>query len=104
MPVLERLHRESGARGLAIVGINAREDRAAVERYAKDLGITFSVVLDPSGQINSHYGVVGLPTTFVVGRDGRVVAFAVGPRDWASAPARALIERLLAEPIPPAPR
>jgi peroxiredoxin len=101
MPVLERLHRESAARGLAVVGINAREDKAAVGRYAKDLGLTFSLVLDPSGQINAHYGVIGLPTTFVVARDGRAVALAVGPRDWASPPARALIEGLLAEPSPP---
>jgi hypothetical protein len=42
--------------------------------------------------------VVGLPTTFLVGRDGRAVAFGVGPRDWAGAPARALLDALLAEP------
>ena len=101
MPVLERLHRESAARGLTVVGINAREDRAAVGHYAKDLGLTFPLVLDPNGQINTHYGVIGLPTTFVVGRDGRAVALAVGPRDWASPSARALIESLLAESIPP---
>jgi len=37
MPALERLHRELAPRGLAVVGINAREDREAVRRYAKDL-------------------------------------------------------------------
>ena len=101
MPVLERLHRESAASGLAVVGINAREERAAVARYARELGLTFPLVLDPTGEINSHYGVIGLPTTFLVGRDGRAVALAVGPRDWASPPARALIQGLLAEPVPP---
>jgi hypothetical protein len=50
--------------------------------------------------MKSQYGVVGLPTTFLIGRDGRAVAFAVGPRDWGGAPARALIEALLAEPAP----
>jgi hypothetical protein len=44
--------------------------------------------------------LIGLPTTFVVGRGGRAVAFAVGPRRWESAPARALIETLLTEPAP----
>lgn len=100
MPVLEQLHREFASRGLAIVGINAREDREAVRRYAKELGLTFPLVLDPSGKINALYGVIGLPTTFVVGRDGRAVALAIGPREWASAPARTIIETLLAEPTP----
>jgi peroxiredoxin len=100
MPALERLHREFAPRGLAVVGINAREGREAVRRYAKDLDLTFPLVLDPDGKINTVYGVVGLPTTFLVGRDGRAVALAVGPRKWESAPGRAIIEALLAEPVP----
>jgi peroxiredoxin len=100
MPVLERLHREFASRGLVIIGINAREDKEAVGRYATELGLTFPLVLDPGGKHNDLYGVIGIPTTFVVGRDGRAVAFAVGPRDWGGPPARALIEALLAEPAP----
>ncbi len=100
MAVLERLQREFSSRGLAIIGINARENKEAVRRYAKELGLTFPLVLDRDGKINALYGVIGLPTTFVVGRDGRAIAFAIGPRQWESAPARALIAALLAEPAP----
>ena len=100
MPALERLHRELAPRGLEVVGINAREEKEAVRRYAKDLGLTFALVLDPDGKINTAYGVVGLPTTFLVSRDGRAVALAVGSREWAGAPARAILEALLAEPGP----
>jgi peroxiredoxin len=98
MPMLERLQREFSSRGLSIIGVNARESRAAVGRHATELGLTFPLVLDPDGKINALYGVIGLPTTFVIGRDGRAIAFAVGPRPWEGAPARALIEALLAEP------
>lgn len=100
MPVLEQLHRELASRGLAIIGINARESKEAVSRYAKELGLTFRLMLDPDGKISVLYGVIGLPTTFVVGRDGRAVALAIGPREWGDAPARALFEALLAEPTP----
>jgi len=103
MPGLERLHREFASRGLAIIGINAREDRQAAGRYATELGLTFPVVLDQDGKNNNLYGVIGIPTTFVIARDGRPVAFGVGPRDWASRPARALIEALMAEPAPRVP-
>ena len=100
MPVLERLHREFRSRGLAVISINAREAPATAWRYANDLGLSFPVVLDLEGKINGLYGVVGLPSTFLIGRDGRAVALAVGPRDWESAPARAIIEAMLAEPAP----
>jgi cytochrome c biogenesis protein CcmG/thiol:disulfide interchange protein DsbE len=100
MLMLERVQREFSSRGLAIIGVNARENKEVVGRYATELGLTFPLVFDPDGKINTLYGVIGLPTTFVVGRDGRAIAFAIGPRQWQSAPARALIEALLAEPAP----
>jgi len=103
MPMLEALHRDFASRGLAIIGINAREHRPTVRRYATELGLTFPLVLDEAGKTNELYGVIGLPTTFVVGRDGRAVAFGVGPRDWGSLRARALIEVLLGEPVNRAP-
>jgi peroxiredoxin len=98
MPMFERLHREFSAQGLAVVGINAREGTATIREYAKELDLTFPLILDPKGTINATYGVIGLPTTFLIGRDGRPVALAVGPREWASTPARAIIQALLAEP------
>jgi peroxiredoxin len=100
MPVLERLHRTFGPRGLTIVGINAREAPSTAQRYAADLQLSFPLVLDQDGRINGLYGVVGLPSTFLIGRDGRAVALAVGPRDWEGATARTIIEVMLAEPVP----
>jgi peroxiredoxin len=98
MPMFERLHREFSAQGLAVVGINAREGTATIREYAKELALTFPLLPDPKGTINSAYGVIGLPTTFLIRRDGRPVALAVGSREWSGKPARALIQALLAEP------
>ena len=100
MPGLERLHRRFADRGLAVVGVNLREGRETVRRYAEHHGLSFVLVLDSSGTINRRYGVIGLPTTFIVGRDGRAVALAVGERDWQGPAAVALIERLLDEAAP----
>jgi peroxiredoxin len=98
IPAMERLHRELARRGLVIVGINVKEDRGTVERFAAMMGLTFPLVMDPDGRTQHLYGVVGIPTSVVVGRDGRAVALGIGPRNWESPPARALIEALLAEP------
>ena len=75
-----------------------KRKRISFQRYAKELGLTFPLVLDPKGEIFASYGVIGLPTTFLIGRDGRPVALAIGHREWASALARAIIKALLAEP------
>jgi peroxiredoxin len=99
MPMFERLHREFSAQGLAVIGINAREGTSTVRAYAKELGLTFPLILDPSGNINSAYGVIGLPTTFLIGRNGRAVALAIGPREWDGKAARTLIQALLDEPL-----
>jgi peroxiredoxin len=99
MPAFERLHREFFAQGLAVVGINAREETTTIRAYAKELGLTFPLISDPTGKINSAYGVIGLPTTFLIGRSGRATALAIGPRDWNAKPARALLQALLAEPL-----
>jgi cytochrome c-type biogenesis protein len=97
MPAFEGLHRRFASRGLAILGINTREDGKAVRRYAEELGLTFPLVLDRDGKIGRLYGVVGLPTTFLIGRDGRAVALAIGPREWGSTAAETIIGSLLTE-------
>jgi peroxiredoxin len=98
MPLFERLHAEFARQGLTVLGLNIREDQDQIRRYAKALGLTFPLVLDPEGEIARSYGVIGIPTTILIGRDGRTAALAVGPRDWGSAAAREVIQALLAEP------
>ena len=51
MPAFDRLHREFSARGLAVVGINAREGTSTIREYAKELGLTFPLISDPTGRL-----------------------------------------------------
>src|SRR5438874_4200264 len=99
MPMFQRLHREFASQGLNVIGINAREEIPAIQKYAKELGLNFPLVLDAKGEINAAYGVIGLPATFLIGRDGRAVARGVGPREWSGEQALAIIRALLAEPV-----
>jgi peroxiredoxin len=94
---LERLHRDYARRGLAVVAVNFQEQPGRIRPYARELGLTMPLLLDPAGAIRQSYGVVGLPTSFLIGRDGRAVARAIGPRDWETGETRALLESLLAE-------
>lgn len=95
---IERLHGAYAARGLSVVAINMGEERDRVARWVKDKGVTSRVLLDTDGSARRAYGVTGTPTVVLIGRDGRLVGRAVGPREWMGDKGRALFEALLAAP------
>jgi peroxiredoxin len=98
---LEQVHHDLASRGLAVLGVNVGEAIKIIQRYARNLGLTFPLILDPQQTLSQLYGVAGVPTTFLLGRDGRTVALAVGARAWQSPAARRILDVLLAEPAPP---
>ena len=96
MPALEALWQAYRDQGLVILGIAAdRGSERVVRDYVRDSGITFPVVQDTDGAVRNRYEVVALPMSYLVGRDGRISARAVGARDWRSAQGHRLIESLL---------
>jgi peroxiredoxin len=72
MHALEPLYREYRDRGLSILAVNVRQDRDTAWAFVDDLGVSYPVLLDPEGAVARSYGVVGLPSTFFVDRDGRL--------------------------------
>lgn len=94
------MHKEFAARGLAVLAVNIRQGRGAVSRWVADKGLTVPIVLDVEGTVTDAYRVTGTPTVFLIGRDGRMVAKAVGPRPWLDDKGRALIGALLTGATP----
>jgi peroxiredoxin len=98
MPSMEKLYQVYRERGLIILAIsNDVSGRSVVERFVRERGLTFPVLLNPEGDVFAQYGVRGLPTSYVLDRKGRVVSGEIGARDWSSGAAREAVERLLAE-------
>jgi peroxiredoxin len=95
---VEQLHRELSPRGLTVLAINIEESRSTVAAWAREHKVTVPILLDTDGVATRQYGVLATPTAFLVDRQGRLLGRAVGPRDWTSAPARALLTGLLAPP------
>jgi peroxiredoxin len=73
MPALEQLYREYRARGLVVLGVDQGESASAAGAFVRAHGITFPVLLDEDQKYASSYVSVGLPTTVIVGRDGKIV-------------------------------
>ena len=73
-PFLEELWRDNRRRDLVVVGLDARDFRADARRFAGRFGLTFPLLYDGPGDEAESFGVTGFPETFVLDRDGRVVA------------------------------
>lgn len=73
-PVLERAWREHRDEGLVVVGVDFNDARSAARAFMRETGMTYPVVYDPDGELVADYGATGVPETFFVDRQGRLVA------------------------------
>ena len=93
MPSLDRLQAALGPEGLAVVAVS--EDRAglkAVEPFFMETGLEhLEIYLDPKGKFWREFGVRGLPTTYLIDRQGRLIGAMEGPAEWDEEDAVALI-------------
>ena len=98
MPSLEALHRQSKDLKIVAVSIDDRGQEASVRRFAKEYGLTFDILYDPTGDIEARYQTTGVPETFIIARDGTIRRKVIGASDWTGQTHRALITQLLSEP------
>jgi thiol-disulfide isomerase/thioredoxin len=99
MPSLERLHQTYQAQDLAIISIDLKEGADQVKAFFQKHGLSFPSLLDPNGTVFRDYLVAGMPTTYLIDRNGTLLARGVGGRDWTRAEAQQLIQELL-KPTP----
>jgi peroxiredoxin len=94
MPALERFSRAYRSRGVVVLGIDQGESARTAAAYAKDHGVTFPILADEDQRYGGTYKSVGLPTTFVISRDGKIVRGI--DREVTEAQLSALVDPLLA--------
>lgn len=75
IPVLEALHRQYDPRGLKVVGVTIDDAGAGPEirSFAREFGVTYAIWHDADQRVMPAFNVIGVPTTFLIGRDGRVL-------------------------------
>ena len=72
MRALEPVYRTYGEQGLVILAINVRQDRKTALDFVRKLNVSYDVLLDTDGAVARKYGVIGLPTTFMIDRNGNL--------------------------------
>ncbi len=86
---LQRFAQRTAGTGVQLIGVLYSDTRSNALDFRDEFGLTYAPVDDPDGRTAIDFGVRGVPETFIIGPDGRVMARpigAVGPNQSATTP------------------
>lgn len=93
MPALDALEAELGSDDFQVLALSL--DRGGIEKpreFLEEIGIEhLALYHDASGRMGTRIGAFGLPTTLLIGRDGKSLGRLVGPAHWDDGDAVALV-------------
>lgn len=82
MPSMQRLYNELNNDGFEIIAVDLMEDKKVVKKFLDQNNLTFPVLLDKKGNVGALYGVRSIPTTYLIDKDGYIIARQIGAREW----------------------
>ncbi len=86
MPHMEKYYKKyKDSENVEIVAVNLttaeRRGMEGVTQFIESYGLTFPIPLDVDGDVSEDYSVITIPTTFLLGTDGKLAQKIVGPMD-----------------------
>lgn len=95
MPSMQRLREKLAGKPFEILAVNVDEPEARVRRFVNETRFDLPVLLDVNKTVTRGWSVRVMPTTFLVGLDGRIRYRALGDLDWSGSDVLEIIARLL---------
>lgn len=77
-PWLNAMHEKYADDGLVIVGVNLDLERAEADRFLAEFPAAFKIVYDEKKALAKRFEVMAMPSTYVIGRNGKVVETHLG--------------------------
>lgn len=98
MPSMDSVYQALAPRGFKIAAVSIDEGSPEdVRAFGQELGLSFDILQDRSTRVAQVYQTTGVPESFLVNKDGRIVKRLMGYHKWNAPVNRELIERLLDE-------
>ena len=72
MPALQRLHEKYRSRGLVVIGVNIDRSAKRMNRFLKEVPVSFRIVHDKGLEVANRYAPPRMPSSYFIGRNGRV--------------------------------
>jgi thiol-disulfide isomerase/thioredoxin len=104
LPSLDKLEEERGGSTFSVIAISIdKEGLSVIQPFFETNNIkSLKSYADPGAKVKREFAPPGLPTTYLINRDGQVVAWFVGPTEWDSPDAMKSVDRLMASTRSPA--
>jgi peroxiredoxin len=77
MPVIEKLHRELSGKNFVMLAVNVKESASRVKSFFEKNKLTFTALLDTSGEVTTEFGLRAIPTTFIIDKNGSIIGVAM---------------------------
>lgn len=94
-PWMNELQSRFGAQGLQVVAVNVDARPADAQKFLDEVPARFTVALDPQGSTPRKYAIKGMPTSVLIGADGKVLSVHSGFR----AEEKAALEQQIAQAL-----
>lgn len=94
-PWMAQMQERYAERGLVVLAVNVDRERAEAQRFLAASPAKFRIAYDPNGDTARLMNIKGMPSSFLIGRDGAILASHIGFRDTDRAPREAEIKTLL---------
>lgn len=66
-------------------------------KFVTEFGFAFTPLWDSNGEVSDLYRVMAIPTTFLIDRNGKIVAKEIGPKAWTDPKRIEFFETLIEE-------
>lgn len=99
MPSMEKLHQQVNAEDFKVIAVNQMEDVDQVFAFTGQLDIypSFEILFDKTSKVSQDYAVRGLPTTYLIDKQGNIRYRAVGGREFNHPEVIKIINKLIEE-------
>lgn len=72
-PWMDAMQKKYAADGLVIVAVDEDEEAEDAQKFLAARSVSFDVLPDPKGEVAERYDLIGMPSSFIIGRDGQVL-------------------------------
>lgn len=78
MPYMDNQYKQFKDKGVQTLAVNVSESELSVQKFIDRHNLSFPVVIDKDGRVQTAYGIGALPATFMIDKEGKVVKYHTG--------------------------